>query len=383
MPSRTTVTFQAANPETPPVSSRALRPDIAELKSQALLGLASMFDAQKGLFCYRLVQTPHGLVQEALSPRYTIMTILGLGEFERAGGKCAFDVRGLYEEFVRDVRWIKGAGDLGLLIWLTAKFAPEQLEDLFVRIDVQAALDRYSDARQARTMELAWFLAGVAHAALAVPDIAPRLEDLAVEAYQRLKSNQGEPGFFGHMSARRSAAGVLRGRIGSFADQIYPIYAMSKFATAFRVEEPLCSALECAGAICEAQGELGQWWWLYDSRTGIVASQYPVYSVHQHGMAPMGLLALESALGQSFRPQIYKGLRWIYGHNEMNVDMRDTQGGFVWRCIRPRSKQTKYWSTALSFLRRSKGKPSTGPLEVLYEIRPYELGWLLYALAAL
>jgi hypothetical protein len=383
MSSRTTITFQPSALNTAADNRGASTPDIAELKSQAVRGLTSMFDARKRLFCYRLIQTDQGLAQEGISHRYTIMTILGLGELERTGGNCSFDVRELYEYFVRDVRWINSAGDMGLLIWLTAKFAPEQLQDLFSRIEIQTALDRYTDVRQARTMELAWFLAGVSHAALVSPDIAPALEDLAVEAYQRLKSNQGEHGFFGHMNTRRSAAGFLRGRIGSFADQIYPIYAMSKFATAFRVEEPLCSALDCAGAICAAQGELGQWWWLYDSRTGTVASQYPVYSVHQHGMAPMGLLALETALGQSFRPQIYKGLRWMYGPNEMNVDMRDRSRGFVWRCIRPKNRKTKYWKTALSLIRRPKEEAFTGPLEVLYEIRPYELGWLLYALAAL
>lgn len=363
--------------------SNALNVDIDDLKSEAVRGLVSMFDGEKNVFCFRLTSGEQGLTREGLSERYTIMTLLGLGELERAGEKSPFDTRGLYKAFVQDVRWIDGSGDLGLLIWLCAKFAPEQLEDLFRRIDLQAALDRYQDARQARTMELSWFLSGIAHAALASPDAVRTLEDLAVEAYQRLKGNQTEHGFFGHMSTRKSVAGVLRGRVGSFADQIYPIYAMAKFASAFSVEEPLCSALECARAICGAQGELGQWWWLYDSWTGVVSSRYPVYSVHQHGMGPMGLLALEAATGQSFRPQIYKGLRWIYGFNELNVDMRDLSRGLVWRCIRPKSKRTKYWNTALSLIRHPKDNGSRGPLEILHEIRPYELGWLLYALAGL
>lgn len=383
MPSRTELDVKSSNLEISIDHSNGFNPDIDALKSEAVRGLISMFDGEKNLFCFRLTPEEQGLAKEGLSERYTIMTILGLGELERTGGRSPFDTRALYKAFVQDIRWIDGAGDLGLLIWLCAKLAPEQLEDLFRRVDLQTALDRYQDARQARTMELSWFLIGVAHAALASPVAAPTLEDLAVEAYQRLEANQTEHGFFGHMSTRKSVAGVLRGRVGSFADQIYPIYALSKFASAFSVEEPLCSALECGRAICSAQGELGQWWWLYDSWTGVVSSRYPVYSVHQHGMAPMGLLALETATGQSFRPQIYKGLRWIYGCNELNADMRDLSRGLVWRCIRPKNKQTKYWNTALSLIRHPKDNGSTVPLEILHEIRPYELGWLLYALAGL
>ncbi len=383
MSSRAALNSKPAGVDIPLNHPVTLNHDISELKSRAAQGLVPMFNAEKSLFCNRLVRTEQGLVQEGLSPRYTIMTLLGLREFEQAGANSPFDIRALYNVFVRDTRWIDGAGDLGLLIWLCAKFAPDQLEDVFRRNRVQTALDRYQDARHARTMELAWFLAGVAHAALVSPNAAPELEDLAVEAYHRMKGNQGEYGFFGHMSTRKSVAGALRGRVGSFADQIYPIYAMSKFASAFNVEEPLCSALDCARAICGAQGELGQWWWLYDSRSGSVSSRYPVYSVHQHGMAPMGLLALEDALGQSFRPQIYKGLRWIYGFNELSADMRDLAHNLVWRCIQPKSKQTKYLDTALSLIRPPKESQSVGPLEVLFETRPYELGWLLYALAGL
>ena len=88
-------------------------------------------------------------------------------------------------------------------------------------------------------MELAWFLAGLAHAAEASPKLVSALTDLSVETYHRLEENQGEYGLFGHMSTKNSLAGRLRGRIGSFADQVYPIYAMSKFAKAFQVEDPL------------------------------------------------------------------------------------------------------------------------------------------------
>jgi hypothetical protein len=355
--------------------------NVPELISLATRGLVAMFDADKQLFCHRLLRTEHGIVREGLSPRYTIMTLLGLREVERAGLDSPFDAQAIYACFTRDTKWIQGIGDLGLLIWLTAAFDPERLEGLFSTFNCETALDRYSDAQEARTMELAWFLAGLAHAAETSPKLASSLKELAVKTYRRIEKNQGEPGLFGHMSTMNSLVGRLRGRTGSFADQVYPIYGMSKFAKAFHMEEPLGHALECATAICDAQGSSGQWWWLYDSRSGRVSSRYPVYSVHQHGMAPMGLLAVEGATGQNFTRFIDKGLRWIYGANELGVDMRDSAQNLIWRCVLPRNRHVKYWDIASSIVRSPRQDKPVGSLTILYEQRPYEFGWLLFALA--
>lgn len=356
-------------------------PEIQALNSLAMRGLVPMLDTEKRLFCYRLVRTDLGMIPEGFSPHYTIMTLLGLHELERAGVRSSFDVQTLFESFIRDTSWIHGAGDLGLLIWLSAAFNPDHTPNLFRRFKLESALERYQDAREGRTMELAWFLSGLSHAVLAVPEILPDFTDLAVETYHRLEENQGEDGFFGHLSKRKSVAGFLRGRIGSFADQIYPIYAMAKFATAFHIDEPLCSALECASAVCDAQGELGQWWWLYDSTSARVIRRYPVYSVHQEGMAPMALFALGEASNRDFSTPIYKGLRWIAGYNELGQDLRDTCGSLVWRCIRPSHPLGMNLQDLYHFLRGSQDGHRDGNLEVLHECRPYELGWLLYAFA--
>jgi hypothetical protein len=379
MPSRPSL--ESGSPQTSARSDGLVTPNIQELKSLAVRGLGSMFDAEKQLFCNRLVRMEQGLVREGLSPRYTIMTLLGLRELERVGGHSPFDTQGLYETFIRDTKWIQCAGDLGLLIWLVASFNPDHIEDFIRRSEIETAPQRYADARHGRTTELSWFLAGLSHAALSSPRFASNLTDLALKTYQLVKKNQGKHGFFGHMAKVNSVAGLLRGRIGSFADQIYPIYAMSKFTTAFNVEESLDSALKCAVAICHAQGPMGQWWWLYDSNTGRTSSRYPVYSVHQHGMAPMGLFALEEATGQVFTNSIYKGLQWIYGANELAVDMRDFTQNLIWRCILPKWEGAKYLDTMLSVLRSPKQDAPPGPLEILYEDRPYEFGWMLYAFA--
>jgi len=356
-----------------------VKTDISELTALATRGLVPMFDPTTQQFCARLVRSGSGLVRQGLSPRYTIMTLLGLRERELSGARIPFDSKKIYQAFVRDTLWIESIGDLGLLIWLAAEFNPDQLQIIFKTFPLNTALDRFKDGRQGSTTELAWFLAGLAHAALTSPLLASSIKDLAVETFRLTGKNQGDSGFFGHLAIRKSVRGLVRGRIGSFADQIYPIYSFSKFAVAFQSEESLEPALRCARAICEAQGDQGQWWWLYDSIRGQVSSRYPVYSVHQHAMAPMGLFALEQATRQSFQEPIYRGLRWIYGDNELAVDMRDEKAGLVWRCIRPKNINTKYWNTATSLLGLRRKDDPVGALAVLCEDWPYELGWLLYA----
>jgi hypothetical protein len=355
--------------------------DIQELASFAARGLVAMFDADRQLFCHRLLATKQGLVREGVSPRYTVMTLLGLKELDSAGLGLPFDIRAIYRSLIRDTKWIQGVGDLGLLIWIAAAIEPNHLGDLFRTFDCETALDHFSDARERRTMELAWFLSGLAHAAETCPELVSTLTDPSMETYRRIEKNQAECGLFCHMSPEKSFLGRLRGHIGSFADQVYPMYAISKFAKAFHLEGPLGLALKCATAICGAQGKAGQWWWLYDVRSGRVSSRYPIYSVHQHGMAPMGLFAVEEATGKSFRESIDRGLRWIYGVNELGFDMRDVTQGVIWRCVLPRNRQAKLWEMVLSAVRPINHDTQVRSLEVMYEQRPYEFGWLLFAFA--
>jgi hypothetical protein len=340
-----------------------------------------MFDPDKQLFCYRLRRTREGLVREGVSRRYTTMALLGLQAIQKTGVPCPFDTDAVFRSCADDTQWIRGIGDLGLLIWLTAECAPERLDDLFQRVDLENSLERFADARKGRTMELAWFLTGLCHATMASPKQPWPLGDLAVDTYCRLQANRGESGLFGHLATKGSLSGLLRGRIGSFADQIYPIYALSKFATVFGLEEPLDLALECALVICRLQGSQGQWWWFYDVETGRVVCRYPVYSVDQFGLAPLALFELERATGRQFQDAVYRGLDWVYGSNELGEDLRTPSRQVIWNCILPRSRRRKYWETAASLIRPTREHRAAKSLRVLYESRPYELGLLLCSFA--
>jgi hypothetical protein len=348
----------------------------------ATRGLVPMFDQQRQLFCYSLKKTSQGMVQEGISPRYTMMTLMGLHRLEQAGYVSPIEIKPVLDRLLADLNWIKDIGDLGVLLWTCALIAPERMDELEGRIELETALTRYPSAQRGVTMELAWFLTGLSNWALAIPDQQPRLRNLALKTFAMLKKNRGEQGFFGHLARQGSMQGMMRGRIGSFADQVYPVYAMTRFSQAYQEEGAMQLALQLGRGLCQAQGSLGQWWWHYDSLSGRVMEGYPVFSVHQHAMGPMTLFALGDASGHDFSPWIYKGLKWINAENELGFNMEDDSAQVIWRCqFRSASQVKTYLKAAFNLGGGDKPYEAKKDLKVLFECRPYELGWLLYAFA--
>lgn len=352
---------------------------IERLTALAAQGLPQMLDPEKQLFCFKLNKTEHGMVREGISHRYTMMTLMGLRRMEESGVSSSVPIAPVFEKLFENFDWVDNIGDLGVLLWTTAVVAPGRIEDVARRLDVKTALERLPGVRDGRTMELAWFLTGLCHSAMATETAPGYFKELATKTYEILIRNQGERGMFGHIATNGSVSGVLRGRVGSFADQVYPIYGMTRYGQAYGDKGAIERALECALTICEVQGSLGQWWWHYDSAGGRVAGRLPVFSVHQHAMGPMALLAIGEATNADFSPWIYKGLQWVR-RNELGIDMEASDINIVWRCIyRPTSQRVL--DTAVALLSRRDDEESRRGLRVMWECRPYELGWLLYAFA--
>lgn len=359
-------------------SARSLS-GIPALNSLALQSLVSLLDENAMLFARRITLTENGLVRQGTSRRGTMIALLGLQRLAESGvAEGHFDTASIRDAVGGDTTWVKSLADLGLLIWFTAVCEPERLGALLETFDFGEALENYPDGQHASTTALAWFLTGIGHARLACVGKLPDLTDIAVETYHLLLDNQSENGIFGHAAAPRYLRDAFCRRFGTFADQIYSIYALSTFATAFHIEEPLGPTLDCAKSICTLQGEMGQWWSLYDKNACRVANRYPVFSFHQDGIAPAALFALEEALGQSFQNSIVKGLSWITGANELASDLRDSQRQLIWDSVQPRRESTKYWEAALSLIRVMPELKSES-LNIRYECRPSHFGWLLYA----
>src|SRR5208337_5618944 len=86
-----------------------------------------------------------------------------------------------------------------------------------------------------------------------------------------------------------------------------------------------------------------------------------------------------------FTPWNYRGLKWINSANELGFDMEDDAAQVIWRCqYRPTSQLKTYLKAVLNanLGSTSKSYEAKKDLKVLFECRPYELGWLLYAFAS-
>ena len=368
--------------EDPSPSDCGVRLDIPTLNSLALRSLVELFNQKEQLFCERATFGISGCRRDGVSQKQTIVALLGLRQLALSERTEPLDIRSIRDAIIRDQSWVTSAEDLGLLTWFMATYSPDQMETIVREFDFDSRFKPYEDVHQGRTTGLAWFLAGVAHAALARPEFASRLTDVAVDAYRLLLGNQGDSGIFGSAGSARFPRETLYRRFGTLRDQVSAIYALSTFARAFQIEEPLESALACANSICALQGDLGQWWFLYDKSSGRVAKRYPVISSHQDGIAPSALLALGEATGRSFDKAIFRGLSWITGANEIGVDLRGADRDLIWESIDFEGRISKYWDAALSFANGSL-HPHKGRLKIRYEIRPDHFGWLLYAFGEL
>jgi len=360
----------------------ASTPTTRELCDLAAAGLVQMLDPDKQIFCETYIRTENGMRRERLSPRYTMMTLLGLHSYERTGKRSPVAIGPVLDALLRDISWIGTAGDLGLLLWTCAELVPERLAEVYRKIGAQGAWRRFIDGQCGHTMEVAWFLTGIAKCYLTGNKNLPGLADQAAAARKILESNCGTSGVYGHLSRDKSWTGFVRGRIGTFADQVYPTIAFARLSQALGDDRARQMALRTAEKMCELQAPLGEWCWHYDSVSGRVVSRYPVYSVHQHAMGPMMLFAAGEATGCDFSQAIYKGLAWISGRNELHRDLVEPSLGLVWRSIYLDAMDA-YADAALRFLRLRHGTANARRLKVRYECRPYELGWLLYAFSRL
>lgn len=311
-----------------------------------------------------------------------MIALLGLQRLAQSGEAHPFDFASIRDAVWQDTSWVSGAGDLGLMTWFAAECLPDRLEDVFRNYDFGQVLATSWDGRQARTNALARFLAGIAHARLACRQAPPSLADVAADAYHLLQDNQSEAGIFGQAAFPGFLRQTFCGRFGTLADQMNAIYALTLFARAFQVEEPLEIALRCADSVRALQGEKGQWWFLYDKHTCRVVNRYPVSSVNQDGIAPISLLALAEATGQRYWGSIERGLSWIAGSNELSDDLRNQEHGLIWDAIEPKRRMANYREAALRLANFSNGRP-VERLRVRYEARPEHFGWLLYAFGGL
>ena len=311
------------------------------------------------------------------SSRYTAIAVLGLrylpGRERDAvlGGAGCDDVISL---LASRLDRMTSRGDVALVCWAAAEARHKDLPRALARLRALDRLDRWDD--QVDVVSAAW----VVTALVAARKLCDVEQHLAVARIRLLAARRA---IFPHLIGGESS--WYRAHVGSFADQVYPVQALARLHGS--ADDPgALAAAECvADAICRAQGAAGQWWWHYDSRTGRVVEGYPVYSVHQHAMAPMALLELAEAGGHLYLEAICRGLRWLAMPPETRERLIVDEPAMIWRKVArgDRGKVVRGLRAASTRLRpgiRLHGldlifRPGT----VDHECRPYELGWLLYA----
>ena len=336
---------------------------VAELIPFAIESLRRM-RLPSGLFCLERIRGRSDPLGESL--RYSLMTLIGLSTAERAGQVHGFDLEATRSPLVArlDDPRLK-PGDYGLHLWADAVTGGGLGDDLVRRLERSLAATGGPAAREG--MEVAWIVIGLA--------LQGRPAGAALELL--LTRNRSESGLFFH----RGDGGLRRG-LPNFATQIYCTLALATAARAGLDDRALPAARACADRLLALQQLDGGWPWLYDARTGGVVEPYEVYSVHQHAMAPMGLLTLEEVSGDDrYKAAAAKGLEWIHGRNELGLDMVDEDEGMIYRSIRrrrPWDRIALYANTG-SAVTRLPRPFRDGVAELNATCRPYELGWLLEA----
>jgi len=361
----------------PSTSTVRAQVSVSRLRDLALRGLAHMYRPEDGLFAFRVRRRGEDLLLEGSSLRYTAIAFIGLaGEDEavQASVLSGIGVRDACARLVNEVARLENLGDVALILWAACAAGYSARQSVLSRL---LALQAHESAHP--IVEVAWALAALC-AELDAPDGPLRSR----VAGRLISSFEPRSGMFPH--TLRSKPEGLRVHVCCFADLVYPIYALARYAELSGDTEARDVAVCCAATICTRQGPDGQWWWHYDRRSGAALERYPVYAVHQDAMAPMALMALEHLSAIDFRSPIARGLGWLAQAPELRGgSLIDEGAGLIWRKVARREprKFSRYAQAAASRLHPAIRTPGLDilfpPCVVDYEDRPYHLGWLLHA----
>jgi hypothetical protein len=349
---------------------------VGRLLDIAVSGLTRSY--RDGEFIFRLdgSRNPGGVWQltaSGKSLRYSAIAALGLLRLPEpvqrsvlGGDTCA----GLITRLTKRLAEMTSPGDVALLCWAAAEAG---------HADLPLALSRLAEVGQPEdppfVVDAAWVVSALVAARRQV-DVEGHLS----QARRALLAARAAV-LYPHGTGR--SAPWYRAHVGSFADQVYPLQALARLHASADDPEALAVADGVADRICSAQGEAGQWWWHYDSRNGSVVEGYPVYSVHQHAMAPMALLDLADAGGADHLRAVSRGLQWLSNPPETDEDLIASDLAITWRKVArndPRKAVRGLRAVSTRILpdwRLSSLDKVLPPGVVDHECRPYELGWLL------
>lgn len=342
-------------------------------------GLKQALNRRTGIYDRQLRNKQWGATLGTEDLTSTAICLIGISRAHVPKGRIGLDAARTIDEMLKLLCRRRYPGGLGLVVWANAVWDRVPLNKVLQQTGVSLdSIGEFLDSLT--TMEVGWLLSGLAHEYHRRRTASIR-RDVGVAIDTLLGRYQPRTHLMAHAGPKARLPHRLRRWVANFADQIYSIQALCFAAIVMDHEAAMHAAENLAGRLVELQGERGQWWWHYDPRSGEVSQAYSVYSVHQHGMAPMALAALAATGGQRFTEACDRGRAWL-SQNELGVNMIDADTPTIWRSIdydQGRIGGMSRKAQALLGRRVEQATVDDAKLRVNYETRPYEWAWCLYA----
>jgi hypothetical protein len=339
-----------------------------------LSGLQEMYIPSEHIFsaCYRLVNgRMRNLRNREEEFKYTMNTLMGLHKARSAGYSLFLDVEENYHELAARVDERSSSPEnIAATVWtgncIGTKIPPRALELLRGLLEVM----RRSSSLSAQA--LSWAILACATMKSGQRGRAAALVDIAREGYIHKQT----------FLVRHRPTGFRRDW-ASFAASCYMAYALLVLARETGDRQALEIGIQIVRALVSLQGPQGQWGWFYDVPRGRVVDYYPVYSVHQHSMAPFFLLEAIDQGFTEFRVPLISGFRWILECNELKQEMIENDYKIIWRS----AIRKEPFAKLMRIVRANAGVHNgykapvlqEHSLEINRECRSYELGWALWA----
>ncbi len=322
-------------------------------------------------------------VTEGFNIRYAAISQIGIARWLKYHPDDEYRLPQLWSRITDNFDKITNIGDLALSVWAGAQSHVDncnQFVEMLRKIWI-------GQADLCNAVELGWVIQACTIVLNEIENLSYDLETVLADAYKRLVIlfNEKTNLFYRHI--RSTLAEIISKRIACFADQVYPVLALTSYGVICNNQNSIEIASRVVDQLCRHQGPLGQWWWHYDVPGGRICEEYPVFSVHQDSMAPMAILANDVATGKSHLKEIEHGMRWLYSVNELKENLVLDERGIICRDIERRepgklSRNIRGiccvagWNGMHRFLGRVFSDFCKNQ-----ECRPYHLGWILYAWA--
>lgn len=315
--------------------------------------------------------------QDRHSTRQTAIVLLGLLRAEEHGIEHPFHTGGLRGRLLGDAgQGRESAGDLALILWAESRLEGDAIDELVGHIGGALGVD---GSGAISGSELSWLLTALVE--IGARDKRDREGDaIAEEARAEL------------LARRRPDTGMFEGpghgpgrRFQSFESQIQIVASLAQLNKLEVDSEAGEAARAAADGLLGIQREDGSWPAVIDVRRGAAVEAYPLTSVNQAALAPIGFAAVSSITGDDrYRRAGIAGLSWIWGGNELGYEMLERDSGTLCRAIVRKERLDRAHllaRAAASYLKPVAEHEAPHTLGVDRTTSPADLGWVLEAWA--